>query len=332
MQLVFESERNFFFIKSDVLPANIGYVRWDGFTGFTENVLPTCDAAFKFVNNTKAVIVDMRYNGGGSPETVNEILNYFFSEKKAMNHIIDFRHDTTKRYTDPAATKFKLKMPVYILTSKNTFSGAEDFTYAMKLGNRAVVVGDTTGGGAHPTGSVPLGQGFVLNIPHARSYHEITGTNWEGTGVYPDVFVKGEYALEQAQILAINNLLATTTDEWNKKELNWQLNVTKNKLAVVQNDVILTTQELQKFCGEFKPVPGPGASPFNVSIILKGNNLSRSIDLPPDYKLIPISKTRFVYHNAEWNRCMDFILDKDGNVTSITLHKNEGDFSYEKIK
>ncbi len=70
-------------------------------------------------------------------------------------------------------------MPLYILTSKHTFSAAEDFTYAMQVNKRAIIVGETTGGGAHPTGPVDVGQGFVMDIPFARSINHITQTDWE---------------------------------------------------------------------------------------------------------------------------------------------------------
>lgn len=190
MMLQDDRARNFDFIKVEKLPGNIGYIRWDGFAGNLPEVTPIMDGAFRFVANTKALIIDMRYNGGGSPETVLAMENYFFDKKIPMTHIIDFKKDTLKQYTDPNKTTFKLKMPVYILTSKWTFSGAEDFTYGMKHSKRAIVVGDTSGGGAHPTDGFLVGQGFIANVPVARSYSEYTKTDWEGTGVYPDIAIK----------------------------------------------------------------------------------------------------------------------------------------------
>ncbi len=324
---------NFHFTKTEVMPGNIGYVRWDGFVGWTKEAQPTYDAAFKFVSNAKALILDMRYNGGGSPETVNALLDYFFTKRLPMNHIIDHRHDTTKHYTDPSVTSFKLGMPVYVLTSKRTFSGAEDFTYAMKVAKRATIVGDTTGGGAHPTGPVPLGQGFVLNIPNARSYHELTGTNWEGTGVYPDVYVKGDQALEKAQLMIFKDLLAKAANGEQKQQLQGQITAFENKMTLLQNGALnFTNQQLQKFCGEYKPIPGPGASPNSIMILLKGNNLYRNIPFPPDWKLIPISNTRFLYDNDDANRYMEFTIDKDGNPSGLTIYYTDRNFSYEKVK
>lgn len=333
MDLNDQRSHNFHFVKTEIMPGDIGYVRWDGFVGYTKEAQPIYDAAFRFVSNAKALIIDMRYNGGGSPETVNAMLNYFFDKKLPMNHIIDHKHDTVKHYSDPSVTAFKLNMPVYVLTSKRTFSGAEDFTYAMKYAKRATIVGDTTGGGAHPTGPAPLGQGFVLNIPNARSYHEITGTNWEGTGVYPDVFVKGEQALEKTQQMVFNDLLSKASDDSEKKDLKWQLTVIANKLALAQNEgKDYTNEELLKFCGEFKPIPGPGASTFMLTVILKGGHIYRNIPIPPDWKLIPLGNTRFVYDNDDYNRYMDFILDKNGNVSGLTIYRPDGNFQYERVK
>lgn len=324
---------NFYFTKTEILHGNIGYVRWDGFVGFTEEARPIFDAAFKFVSNARALIIDMRYNGGGSPTTVNATLDYFFNKRLPMNHIIDYKLDTVKHYSNPSATAFKLNMPVYVLTSKRTFSGAEDFTYAIKYGKRGIIVGDTTGGGAHPTGPAAVGQGFVLNIPNARSYHETTGTNWEGTGVYPDVYIKGEFALDQTRLLIFKELLANAQSEEEKFQLQGQITAAENKLTLSQKGPLnFTNEELKKFCGEYKPIPGPGASPVNLNIIIKGSNLYRSIPFPPDWKLIPISSTRFLYDNDDTNRYMEFTLDKNGVPSGLTIYYTDRKFVYERIK
>jgi hypothetical protein len=178
-----------------------------------------------------------------------------------------------------------------------------------------------------------LGQGFVLNIPNARSYHELTGTNWEGTGVYPDEHVKGEYALEKARLLIFKERLTKADNAEEKQEAQGQITAAENKLNLVQyGSMDFTKEQLQKFCGEYKPLPGPGASPVNLSIIVKGNNLFRSIPFPPDWKLIPISNTRFVYDNDEGNRYMEFTLDKEGNPSGLTIYYIDRKFSYERLK
>jgi hypothetical protein len=231
-------EGNFAFKKTERLSGNIGYVRWDGFVPLVDEAKPTLDAAFKFVSNCRALIIDMRYNGGGSPDMVLQIQNYFFDQKVTMNEIISRSNDTLKRFTDPSKTDFKLNMPVYILTSRRSFSGAEDFTFGLQYNKRAVVVGDTTGGGAHPTGSYNLGQGFVAFIPVARASAE---KDWEGKGVLPDVAVPSEQALIKAQILIFTQTMAKAPDERVKNLCKWNINNLQAELVKMPATVVLSS-------------------------------------------------------------------------------------------
>src|SRR5581483_807463 len=87
------------------------------------------------------------------------------------------------------------KQPVFVLTAKRTFSGAEEFTYNLKSLKRATIVGETTGGGAHPVNGQRIDEHFMVGVPFARAINPITKTNWEGTGVEPDVKVPASEAL-----------------------------------------------------------------------------------------------------------------------------------------
>ena len=233
-------EGNFAFRRIERLSGNIGYVRWDGFVPLVEEAKATLDAAFKFTGNCRALIIDMRYNGGGSPDMVLQIQNYFFTQKTQMNEIILRANDTIKRFTDPSKTDFKLAMPVYILTSRRSFSGAEDFTFGLQYNKRATVVGDTTGGGAHPTGSHSMGQGFVAFIPNARAPVE---KDWEGKGVIPDLAVPAEQALTRAQILIFTGLLSATTDERVKNMCQWNINSLRCETGSIPNTAVLRSYE-----------------------------------------------------------------------------------------
>src|SRR5439155_4941435 len=96
--------------------------------------------------------------------------------------------------------------PTFVLTSKSTFSRAEEFTYNRKNLKRATIVGETTGGGAHPVSGQRIDDHFMIGVPFARAVNPISKTNWEGTGVEPDVPVKAAEALEKAQELAASKL------------------------------------------------------------------------------------------------------------------------------
>jgi len=190
------AENNFAFTTVEVLSGNIGYVKFNGFVDPTPLAKETVTAVFRFVRYTKAIIIDLRENHGGSPQMVKQVASYFFPDRTRVNDIIvPNRRDTAKGWTDPTATEgIVLRMPVYIITSGGTVSAAEDLAYAMQALKRATIAGEKTAGGSHPTGPYFLGHGFVVNIPGSHSYNIHTGTEWEGVGVIPDIPFKATNA------------------------------------------------------------------------------------------------------------------------------------------
>lgn len=96
--------------------------------------------------------------------------------------------------------------PVYVLTSARTFSGAEAFAYDLQATKRATIIGEVTGGGAHPTGPVRLDEHLVLMVPSSRPINAVTRADWEGIGVKPDVMVPGAQALDKAKELAADKV------------------------------------------------------------------------------------------------------------------------------
>lgn len=232
-------ENNFSFKKKEILPGNVGYLRWDDFDEFTEEALSTFDSSFQAVSRCKALIIDMRYNLGGNAALVDEIQNYFFERKTAMNHIITRQNDTIKRYSDPIKTSFKLTMPVYILTSHVTFSAGEDFSYSLQQAKRAMVIGDTTGGGAHPVQFNSLGQGFVITVPARRAFNENSKTNWEGVGIIPNITVASDEALTTTLLKIYEHDLRSTKDIKEKKKIeSYIADAKRNKhLAIPFRDI-----------------------------------------------------------------------------------------------
>jgi hypothetical protein len=198
---------NFGFTASEILSRNIGYVKFNGFVDVSPSAIKTVTAAFRFIQYSKALIIDLRENHGGSPAMVRQVLSYFFAEKTRVNDIIvPNKRDTTKGWTDPTATDgITLRMPVYVLTSTQTVSAAEDFAYAMQATKRGIVAGEKTAGGSHPTGPVFLGHGFVAGIPFAHTYNIHTGTEWEGTGVVPEIAVKADASLSDVTLALFPN-------------------------------------------------------------------------------------------------------------------------------
>ncbi|GAA4271604.1 S41 family peptidase [Aquimarina gracilis] len=184
--------------------SNIGYVDL-AFFGGSEEHLAKIDQVMQNMLVADVIIFDMRRNGGGDPNTVNYLSSYFFDEKLLLNSIYSrAQNHTEELWVVDVKGEKRPKVPVYILTSKRTFSGAEDFSYTMQSRGRAVVVGEVTGGGAHPTRGFPLDNGFGIGIPFARTINTVTKTNWEGTGVQPDIEMPADDALEKVKSLAVN--------------------------------------------------------------------------------------------------------------------------------
>jgi hypothetical protein len=195
------------FERVEVLAQNVGYLKFNFFAD-PEVCGPTATAAMNFLGNVDALIFDLRENGGGEPSMIALISTYLFSEATHLNDLWERKSNTTEQYwTLPYVPgKRMADVPVFVLTSKRTFSGAEEFCYSLKNLKRATIVGETTGGGAHPVAPHRIDEHFGIGVPFARAINPISKTNWEGVGVEPDVKVAAADALSTAQKLASEKL------------------------------------------------------------------------------------------------------------------------------
>ncbi|MDZ3832113.1 MAG: S41 family peptidase [Sphingopyxis sp.] len=151
-----------------------------------------------------ALIIDLRRNGGGM-ETLDMILSHLLPPGSPLSGVYDRPSDRlTPRLSPPAPAgrRFGEDKPVYVLTSKRTFSAAEALAYDLQALKRAIIVGEITGGGANPFEYRRVHPHFALSLPEQRSVNPITGTNWQGVGVKPDVAVPAADALDKALALA----------------------------------------------------------------------------------------------------------------------------------
>jgi hypothetical protein len=197
------------FDKVEILPNNIGYIKFDGFMD-AEFCGPTVVAAMGFVAHTGALIFDLRQNGGGQPAMVTLIASYLFDKPTHLIDIYNRKEDRTQQnWTLSYLPGQRMPtQPVFVLTAKRTFSGAEEFAFDLQKQKRATIVGETTGGGAHPVSGHLVADYFMVGVPFAKSLDPVTKTNWEGTGVEPDVKVAAADALETAQKLALEKIQA----------------------------------------------------------------------------------------------------------------------------
>jgi C-terminal processing protease CtpA/Prc len=224
-----DEQSNFGVERVQWLPGNIGYVDLRSFSK-TDWAASTLAAAMTVIAHTDALIIDLRHNGGGYPATVTLVESYLFDKR---THVVDvFWRDgrrTEQFWTQDSVPglRFGSTKPVWILTSKDTFSGAEQFAYDLKNLKRATLVGETTGGGANPGKFVALGAHFGLFVPTGRAISPITHGNWEGVGVEPDVQVEAGKALETARRLALTRLVAAAPDAQRRQSLQDVLDTLK---------------------------------------------------------------------------------------------------------
>ncbi len=200
---------NYGIFKVERLDGDIGYIDLRAVAP-PDDAARAIAAAMELVSGTAALIIDLRHNGGGAPAGVVFWLSYLFPDDQThLNDIFDAGSGETRQFWTLASVPGHryLDRPVYLLTSERTFSGGEDFAYSLQAQGRAELIGETTGGGAHPTQRVPISATLVLAVPNARSVNPVTGTNWEGTGVVPDVAVPAEQAFDVAYGRALRHVL-----------------------------------------------------------------------------------------------------------------------------
>jgi len=217
-----ERRRNFGFDRVERLDGNVGYIELRGFSGTPES-RETAVAAMNFLADTDALIFDLRRNGGGSPFMIGILSSYLFTEIVHLNDFYVRETDSTREFfttADVQGRRYGKDKPVYVLTSNRTFSAAEEFTYNLKNLKRATIVGETTGGGAHPGGVRRITEHFGIWLPNGRAINPITKTNWEGTGIEPHIKVGAAEALQAAHLDALRKVRGTAADSRHRDQLD----------------------------------------------------------------------------------------------------------------
>ncbi len=208
---------NYGFDRVERLGGNVGYVKFNSFTD-ADGGDAVAAGAMVFLANTNALIIDLRDNHGGGLSMFALLASYFFT---GPVHVNDFAfriagtrdYTVTQTWTLPYVSGQRyVDKEVYILTSQRTFSVAEAFTDALQSLKRATVVGERTGGGANGGGPYRIGDHFFAAMPMGRLLNPVTRTNWEGTGIAPDIKGPEKDALSTAQRVALQHLVEKTTD------------------------------------------------------------------------------------------------------------------------
>ncbi|MFG3280383.1 S41 family peptidase [Streptomyces sp. NPDC048111] len=168
-------------------------------------------AALGLVSRAQALIIDLRANRGGDPDTVAFVCSHLLDERTHLNTMYwrdGERSEQSWSQPHVPGARFGGSKPLYLLTSGQTFSAAEELAYDLQQLGRADIVGESTRGGAHPRQGWTVHPHLEASIPTGRAINPVSGTNWEGVGVQPDVPCTAADALDRAHVLALARLEA----------------------------------------------------------------------------------------------------------------------------
>ncbi len=297
---------NYGFKRAEILPGGVGYLRFDQFAD-GDDAFAAAAAAMNFLSNSNAVILDLRYNGGGSAAMIRLLCGYLFPERAHLiNWDIRARDKTVQSYSADYVPGQRLtEQPVYILTSGNTFSAAEEFTFDLRNLERATVVGDTTGGGGHTvSGYIFDFDDFriITRIPYGRAYNPQNNEGWEGVGVIPHIAVPEEQALDTAYADALNKLIEAEQDEQVRTVLQWALLDVNGRL----NPLTLSRKHLKEYVGSFGPR----------RVFIADDQLWYQREDRPRYKLEPLGQDIFRVGDLDYFR-LSFGRDDKGKIVKV---------------
>ncbi len=181
-----------------MLEGQTAYFEFDGFPG-DDASLEAVAKAIEEQPEMEAVIFDLRDNNGGAGDMVVLLCNRFLEADLLLYTFAGRSDDSPREVRSSTCDRhFGTTMPVYILTSENTLSAAEAFTYILQDFGRALVVGERTAGMANPSRTFTIAGRFDLTVPFLIIRYGKNGGTFAGVGITPDIEVSAESALETA--------------------------------------------------------------------------------------------------------------------------------------
>jgi hypothetical protein len=307
-----ERSRNFGFKRVEILDGNVGYLDLRIFF-HSKYAGKTAVAAMNYLSNCNALIVDLRNNGGGWGDMVAFMCSYFFDGEELVLLMTGYSRPEDRHYqswTVPYVPgNYMPDIPLFILTSKSTFSAAEEFCYDLKYLERATIIGETTRGGAHPIDLKVLDDNLLLQLPEWRSIHPTTKTNWEGVGVKPDIEVPAEDAFNAAYLKALEELRKGAPKSSEKAVYQWYIDGYKARI----DPVPVEAAKLMMYAGKYG----------SYSITFEDGVLYYQRGDRAKYRMIPMSEVLFVIEEVS-DRRLKFVVE-DAGVTGVTALYSNGE-------
>ncbi len=295
------------FYKAERLSGNVGYLDLRFFADLAVG-RRVADSAFSLLSNCQAIIIDLRRCAGGQPRTVQYYCSYFLREPTHLNTLVRrYKKKPEEQYWSLARVRGTplYDQAVFILTSKFTRSASEEFAYNLQNLKRAVLVGEVTRGDAHDETEEVILDEFVLSLPDGRAVNPITGTNWEGTGVQPDVPTRAADALDTAHALALENLLANETDVHRRIIYEYAHLAVQSRLA----PVTIEESTLRAYAGSYGT---------RIVTLKDGSLYYYESDDDATYHLLPLTQNRFAAQGRD-DFQLEFAVAGDGQVTACYI-------------
>jgi hypothetical protein len=305
---------NFGFKEVRRLPGNIGLLEITDFYP-ADAAGRTAIAALDYLSGSDALIIDLRRNGGGSGDLVSLLLSHFFSEPVLhLSMYSRFNDETRQAWTQAYTPGPRLAdIPLYVLVSGRTASAAEHFAFSLQARGRATVVGSTTRGASNPAEYVSFPElSISVQVPAYTVTEPVTGTNWEGVGVQPDLTVHPDQALFTAAESAAIRLLESASDDERVTTLRWASEMFEAQRTPLEID----DETVGRVSGRY------GRS-FAVTLD-QGRLLLRQPSRASE-ELIPLGDGRFAVQGMEWR--IQFTLVGDQEATELRLVYPNGNMS-----
>ncbi|WP_300530737.1 S41 family peptidase [Maricaulis sp.] len=305
------ARQNFGFAEVAILPGNIGYIKLNQFAPIAP-ALDTASAALSFIANTDGVIFDMRQNVGGDPSMVQFLTSHFLPQggDVLINTFVsrDYEYPNQMWSLPSHPVGHRPHVPMAVLTSGRTGSAGEAFPYHLQAMERATIIGETTYGAGNPGGTFLVEEGFAVFISTGSARNPVTGTNWEGTGVTPDIAVEADDALIEAQLHLYNEISESSEDPEVTRSLNWATEA----LQAQRNPVELSNRQLRRYVGDW------GVR----DTFMEDGRLHYVREGASPIALIALGNDRFMFEDDE-NYRLVFVEGEDG-FGIMELHTGDG--------
>jgi len=315
--------RNFGFGRIERLPGNIGYLELYEFEQ-PKLAGATAVAAMNYLGNCDALVIDLRRNTGGWGELGTLICSYLFDDPVLLSSVYNrYTNRTEQSWTLPYVPGRRMsKIPVYVLQSHRTFSAAEFVSYSLQALGRATIVGEASGGGAHQVNDFNIPEmSICVTVPIASDKNPVTGTNWEGVGVTPDIRVQCTEALPTACADAVKKLLAKDTTAFDQKALKLALGTYNAELSPME----VSAKKLQRLCGDYRY-----SASYSYRVFRAGKTLFMASAGACPYTLLPRGVGRFAIKEREGE--VRFESNDKGEITGIKITYPDMELVYKRVE